>query len=82
MSMNSFHSRKPRPAPAWVKASKESPPRSGVRADTRLVELGLAASRSDARRLIEAGRVLGPTGPVSKPSTEFAKDALLSLLEE
>ncbi len=79
MSMNSFHSRKPRPAPAWVKASKESPPRSGVRADTRLVELGLATSRAEARRFIEAGRVIGPMGPVSKPSVEFAADALLSL---
>ena len=82
MSMNSFHSRKPKPAPAWVKASKESPPRSGVRADTRLVELGLAASRAEARRMIEAGRVSGPEGPVAKPSQEFPPDAQLRLETE
>lgn len=77
MSMNSFHARKPRPAPN--KAEKPIPLRKGIRADALLVNLGLAPSRTAAQRLIEAGRITGPAGPVTKPSQEFAPGTLLTV---
>ena len=82
MSMNSFHARKSRPAPAKAEKPAVERERTGVRADVRLVELGLAASRAEARRMIEAGRVSGPEGPVAKPSQEFPPDAQLRLETE
>ena len=81
MSMNSFHARKSRPAAPRTAAAKPAVARQGVRADVRLVELGLATSRADARRLIEAGRVAGPNGAILKPSQELPSDGLLTLLE-
>ena len=81
MSMNSFHARKSRPAAPRAVAVKPAVVRQGVRADVRVVELGLATSRADARRLIEAGRVAGPNGPILKPSQELPSDGLLTLLE-
>jgi len=71
MSMNSFHSRGRRPRPA---AGGPTPGPSGKgrhRADSLLVELGLAPSRSAARRFIEAGRVTADGEPVSKPAHEL-----------
>lgn len=80
MSMNSFHARNTRSAPV----RQEKPPverqRKGVRADVRVVELGLATSRNEARRLIEAGLVSSPAGPVGKPAQELPPDMLLTLL--
>lgn len=80
MSMNSFHARKSRPAPA-----REAPariPRRGIRADTLLVDLGLSPSRTAAQRLIEAERVMGPDGLIAKPSQELAPDTALTVLED
>ena len=82
MSMNSFHARKSRPAAPRTVAVKPVVVRQGVRADVRVVELGLAVSRTEARRLIEAGRVSGPEGIVAKPALEVALDALLSVDSE
>jgi len=82
MSMNSFHSRSHRAAPA--KAQQEAPaaPRKGVRADVLAVEQGLAASRSLARDLILGGWVAGPAGRVTKPSQELPPGSRLRLLAE
>lgn len=73
MSMNSFHSRSHRP-PAVRKAAA-SAARGGTRADQRLVELGLAASRTAARALIEAGRVSMDGQPILKPAQPVADSA-------
>jgi 23S rRNA (cytidine1920-2'-O)/16S rRNA (cytidine1409-2'-O)-methyltransferase len=73
MSMNSFHSRSHRP-PAVRKAAA-SATRGGTRADQRLVELGLAASRTAARALIEAGRVSMDGQPILKPAQPVADSA-------
>ncbi|HRE17667.1 MAG TPA: TlyA family RNA methyltransferase [Rhodocyclaceae bacterium] len=56
--------------------------RSGVRLDQLLVEQGLAASRTTARRMIEAGRVsyLGETQ--SKPAQELPADAALQVVAD
>jgi 23S rRNA (cytidine1920-2'-O)/16S rRNA (cytidine1409-2'-O)-methyltransferase len=77
MSMNSFHARqaKPRQAPQ---------PRAGrgtgiSRADVLLVRQGLAASRTEARGFIEAGRVAWAGGLVSKPAQELPAGAKLTL---
>lgn len=80
MSMNSFHARKTRPAPS--KAEKPPLLRKGVRADALLVDLGLAPSRTTAQRLIEAGRVNGPAGSITKPSQEFAPGTLLVVIPD
>lgn len=83
MSMNSFHARTARPKPKahpQVKAAaKAAAPPLGVRADALLVQRGLAASRTAAQRLIEAGRVsLGADGTtVLKPSLLLPADAVL-----
>src|SRR5690606_7141725 len=56
-------------------------PRSIVRADQLLVARGLAASRTRARELIDAGavrvRTAGGDEPVGKPSAQLADDAEL-----
>jgi 23S rRNA (cytidine1920-2'-O)/16S rRNA (cytidine1409-2'-O)-methyltransferase len=80
MSMNSFHARKPRPAPA--KAAPVVVARRGMRADALLVAQGLAPSRTVALRLIEAKRVTGPGGLIAKPSQELALDAALVVLAD
>lgn len=50
-----------------------------TRADQFLVEAGLAASRTAARRLIEAGRVSWLGTPVSKPAQDLPMDAELTV---
>jgi len=74
MSMNSFHSRsrRPRPAAAGSGSQGAGSGKGRHRADSLLVELGLAPSRSTARRYIEAGRVTADGTPVSKPAQELA----------
>lgn len=55
---------------------------SGVRADVRLVELGLAPSREKARTLIMAGEVFIDTLRIDKPGTAVPEDALLTVKEQ
>ncbi|MCX7896247.1 MAG: TlyA family RNA methyltransferase [Rhodocyclaceae bacterium] len=55
MSMNSFHARAPRPRRPSSERAADKPP--GWRVDAALVAVGLAPSRTVARRLIEDGRV-------------------------
>ncbi len=49
------------------------------RLDERLVEAGLAESRSRAQALIRSGRVLVDDVPVEKPGTPVAEDAALRI---
>jgi 23S rRNA (cytidine1920-2'-O)/16S rRNA (cytidine1409-2'-O)-methyltransferase len=49
------------------------------RLDLLLVERGLAESRSRARALIEAGKVLADHRPADKPSLVLAEDAALEI---
>ena len=78
--MNSFHARSRRPRA--VGESRRAPPRGGVRADVLLSDLGLAESRSAARRLIEAGRVVADGEPVRKPSQELPTSARLEVADD
>ena len=55
---------------------------SGVRADVRLVELGLAPSREKARTLIMAGEVFIDTLRIDKPGAAVPEDALLTVREQ
>ena len=55
---------------------------SGVRADVRLVELGLAPSREKARTLIMAGEVFIDTLRIDKPGAAVPEDALLTVKEQ
>ncbi len=78
MSMNSFHARqgKPRP-PAQGKGPAD---RHGLlRVDQLLVAQGLAASRTAARALIEAGRVSHDGQTITKPALALAPDARLAV---
>ncbi|NMG70047.1 TlyA family RNA methyltransferase [Parazoarcus communis] len=76
MSMNSFHRRQSRPA-----TSPPPPPavsdRGLPRADQLLVQQGLAASRTAARLLIEAGRVSADGAVVSKPAQTLLPSAVI-----
>lgn len=80
-AMKSFHRRTartaPQPAPRAPAAAH-----AGPRADQLLVERGLAASRSVAQRLIEAGRVIGPQGPLTKASQVLPGSAELQVLPD
>lgn len=53
----------------------------GIRADVRLVELGLAESREKARALIMSGVVLLAEKRIEKPGENVAVDAMLTLKE-
>jgi 23S rRNA (cytidine1920-2'-O)/16S rRNA (cytidine1409-2'-O)-methyltransferase len=53
---------------------------SRIRADLLLVRKGLAESRQQARRLIEAGSVRTGADAVSRPAALLAEDASLSVL--
>ncbi len=55
---------------------------SGVRADVRLVELGLAQSREKARSLIMAGEVYLDTARVDKPGASVPEDCVLTVKEQ
>jgi 23S rRNA (cytidine1920-2'-O)/16S rRNA (cytidine1409-2'-O)-methyltransferase len=82
--MKSFHRRTSRPAtqpPHVVQTVVVAHPGS-LRADQLLVARGLAPSRTVAQRLIESGRVIGPEGPVTKPSTLFAATDGLALMPD
>ena len=86
MSMNSFHARqggRPQLAKADEKPVKTPVERHGLlRADTLLVQRGLAASRTQAQRLIGEGRVLVDGKAIAKPSLELPADALLTVVED
>ena len=86
MSMNSFHARqggRPQLAKADEKPVKTPVERHGLlRADTLLVQRGLAASRTQAQRLIGEGRVLADGKAIAKPSLELPADALLTVVED
>ena len=78
MSMNSFHARQGRPRHATE--HKQPVDRHGLlRVDQLLVAQGLAASRTAARALIEAGRVSHEGQPVAKPALELPPDACLAV---
>jgi 23S rRNA (cytidine1920-2'-O)/16S rRNA (cytidine1409-2'-O)-methyltransferase len=75
MSMNSFHSRGHRARPAPHTAAT-APVREGLmRADVLLVRLGLAASRTQAREAIAAGRVRLGQETLGKASQLLPLDA-------
>ena len=86
MSMNSFHARqggRPQLAKADEKPVKTPVERHGLlRADTLLVQRGLAASRTQAQRLIGEGRVLVDGKAIAKPSLELPADAVLAVVED
>lgn len=86
MSMNSFHARqggRPQLAKADEKPLKTPVNRHGLlRADALLVQRGLAASRTQAQRLIGEGRVLVDGKAIAKPSLELPADANLTVLED
>lgn len=86
MSMNSFHARqggRPQLAKADEKPVKTPVDRHALlRADTLLVQRGLAASRTQAQRLIGEGRVLADGKTIAKPSLELPADALLTVVED
>lgn len=80
MSMNSFHSRGRRPSQPATNANVTARRPSGmVRADTLLVEQGLASSRTRARQAIERGRVQSEDGVVAKPAQMLCEGSRLSL---
>lgn len=82
MSMNSFHARQ------GGRQRDEKPVKTPVdrhgllRADALLVQRGLAASRTQAQRLIGEGRVLADGKAIAKPSLELPADAVLSVAED
>ena len=86
MSMNSFHARqggRPQLAKADEKPVKTPVERHGLlRADTLLVQRGLAASRTQAQRLIGEGRVRVDGKAIAKPSLELPADAVLTVVED
>ena len=71
--MNSFHARKPRQTA--TSKNVRVPESSLPRADVLLVKQGLAASRTEAERLIRAGRVSCGGRVVTKPAQRFPVDA-------
>ena len=82
MSMNSFHARQ------GGRQRDEKPVKTPVdrhgllRADALLVQRGLAASRTQAQRLIGEGRVLVDGKAIAKPSLELPADASLTVVED
>ncbi|TAH53348.1 MAG: TlyA family RNA methyltransferase [Betaproteobacteria bacterium] len=78
MSMNSFHARQGRPRHAA--GAKKPVDRHGLlRVDQLLVAQGLAASRTAARALVDAGRVSLDGAPVAKVALELPPDAPLQV---
>ncbi len=88
MAMRSFHARTRKSEMHYEGIPRARPPeeprdRHGlVRVDALLVTRGLAPSRTAAQRMIAAGRVDGPGGPIDKPSHELAADAVLQVTED
>lgn len=81
MSMNSFHRRSHRSG-AEKQATTPLRPRGGIRVDQLLLQQGLAASRTAARALIEAGRIRYEGAPVQKPSALLPESAKLDVLPD
>ncbi|MCL2524452.1 MAG: TlyA family RNA methyltransferase [Betaproteobacteria bacterium] len=80
MSMNSFHARQGGRLATAKPAAKKTPDRHGLlRADALLVQCGLAASRTQAQRLIGAGRVSCEGKAVAKPAQELPASAALTV---
>ena len=78
--MKSFHRRSSRAPQARAVEAGAGADRGGlIRADSLLVEQGLAPSRTAARRLIAAARVSANGAPVSKPAQEFAASVQLAV---
>ncbi len=86
MSMNSFHARqggRPQLTKVDEKPAKTPVDRHGLlRADALLVQRGLAASRTQAQRLIGEGRVSADGKAITKPSLELPADAELTVAED
>ena len=76
MSMNSFHARTARPP---RKPAVRVAAHAGTRADTLLVQQGLAPSRTAAQRLIEAGRVAWDDETIFKPAQVLPDNARLNV---
>lgn len=82
MSMNSFHARQGG-RPREDKPARPAVERGGLlRADALLVQRGLAASRTQAQRLIAEMRAFVDGQPIAKPSLELPPDAILSIAED
>ncbi|MDO9599872.1 MAG: TlyA family RNA methyltransferase [Azoarcus sp.] len=78
--MKSFHRRSSRPATEPIVHTVSPVERHGLlRADSLLVDQGLAPSRTAARVLIEAGRVSWAGGPITKPAQTLAASVPLSV---
>jgi len=80
--MKSFHRRTARPTPLPGGTVAPVRHRAGVRLDMLLVEQGLAASRTTARRMIEAGRVSHDGEVLSKAAQELPADTRLDVLSD
>lgn len=82
MSMNSFHGRNRRPAPA--RRAEQAPVDHGglLRADALLVERGLCASRARAQEAIAAGRVRADGATVHKASHLLLRGTPLEVLPD
>ena len=79
--MNSFHARQGRPRDE--KPARKPVDRGGLlRADALLVQQGLAASRTAAQRLIDAGRVLLDGVPLQKAAQALPPEAALSVVAD
>ncbi len=83
MSMNHFHARVKRPRPQRQAVAATSPhlPRRGERLDARLVQEGLAPSRTVAQRWIEAGWVRVDGEVVRKAAVTVAPGARVTVIE-
>lgn len=79
MSMNAFHARKHRAAPARRAAPAPRDHGGLLRADALLVERGLATSRARAQEAIAAGRVRADGNTVHKASHLLLPDARLEV---
>ena len=86
MSMNSFHTRqggRPQQARTDGKPATKPVDRGGLlRADALLVHQGLAASRTQAQRLIATGRVFLDGAALAKPAVELPPDAALTVIND
>ncbi len=80
--MKSFHRRTSRPAVIAAEAPPPPRQRVGVRLDALLVEQGLVPSRTAARRVIEAGRVMHDGIPLLKAACELPREARLEVLPD
>lgn len=81
MSMNSFHSRSSqfRPRPVKAAATVAEHGLGGSRVDQLLVQQGKAASRTQAQRLIDAGRVSWAEGLIRKASLVLPDSTALTV---